>query len=370
VGLFDLIFDKDKLKDTVFIKEFSDENQLLKDLEELSSKVASDKKKYIERDANLLKIGLSGEKNVYYELKNSFVPMYCLHDIRLEYKDYVAQFDFIVITNKFIYVLETKKLVGDIQINSDGEFIRFIKDRNGKLIKREGMASPISQNQKHIDILRKILVDKGFIESTPIKSLVVVANSKTVVDKKYASKITKEAICKYDNVAAVIKKELGKESPVNLQGSKMKGIADFLNEANTVKKYDLVAKYSLTEEDFKVKSVDSKEQLFEETVIVEETVIEKETVIVKEPVVEEIVNEDEVNCANDEELEKRLKSYRLDTSRAANIKPYFVFNNEGLSQLLIHKPKSIEELSKIRGFGEKNIEKYGQAIIEIINCSH
>ena len=355
VGLLSLLFDTNKLRDTIFIKEFSEENQLLRDLEELSNRVTSDKKKYIERDANLLKIGLSGEKNVYYELKNSFIPMYCLHDIRLEYKDYVAQFDFIIITSKFIYVLETKKLVGDIQINSDGEFIRFIKDRNGKLIKREGMASPISQNQKHIDILRKLLVDIGFIESTPVKSLVVVANSKTVVDKKYAPKIIKEAICKYDNVAAVIKKELGKESPINLQGSRMKVIADFLNEANKVKKFDLIGKYSLSEEDFIVQSVEHEEQLI------------KDAVIAEEPVVEEIVKTNEVSFNSDEELEKRLKSYRLDISRATNIKPYFVFNNEALCQLLIHKPRSIEELSKVRGFGEKNIEKYGQAIIHIIN---
>ena len=48
--------------------------------------------------------------------------MLCFHDIRLEYNDYVAQFDFIVITTKFIYVLETKKLSGDIEVNSDGRF--------------------------------------------------------------------------------------------------------------------------------------------------------------------------------------------------------------------------------------------------------
>ena len=83
-----------------------------------------------------------GEQNVYYELKNSFIPMLCFHDIRLEYNDYVAQFDFIVITTKFIYVLETKKLSGDIEVNSDGDFIRIFKNNNGKVIKKEGMYSP------------------------------------------------------------------------------------------------------------------------------------------------------------------------------------------------------------------------------------
>jgi len=38
----------------------------------------------IDRDIVLLKYGLDGENNVSYELKNSFIPMLCLHDIRLQ----------------------------------------------------------------------------------------------------------------------------------------------------------------------------------------------------------------------------------------------------------------------------------------------
>jgi len=72
--------------------------------------------------------------------------MLCLHDIRLEYQDYVAQLDFVIITNKFIYVLETKKLNGDIEITPDGDFIRTIRNNDGRFIKKEGMYSPISQN--------------------------------------------------------------------------------------------------------------------------------------------------------------------------------------------------------------------------------
>lgn len=75
----------------------------------------------------LLKIGLLGEKNVNYEIKNSKVPMLCFHDIRLEIGENIAQFDFIIITHKFIMALETKQLNGDIYINEAGEFIRHIK---------------------------------------------------------------------------------------------------------------------------------------------------------------------------------------------------------------------------------------------------
>lgn len=120
----------------IFVKEFEAESQQFKDLIELSQKVLSKKKDFIEKDIRFLKQGLAGEQNVYYELKNSFIPMLCLHDIRLEIDGYIAQFDFIIVTSKFIYVLETKKLNGDIEITPDGDFIRIIRNHTGKFIKK------------------------------------------------------------------------------------------------------------------------------------------------------------------------------------------------------------------------------------------
>ncbi|MBO5131399.1 MAG: NERD domain-containing protein [Romboutsia sp.] len=36
--------------------------------------------------------------------------MICLHDIRIEKDDYVAQLDFVLVTAEFIMILEAKKL--------------------------------------------------------------------------------------------------------------------------------------------------------------------------------------------------------------------------------------------------------------------
>ena len=115
------------------------------------------KKEYVLRDIMLLKQGIAGESNVYYELKNSFVPSLCLHDIRLEHDGHIAQFDFIIITPRFICVLETKKLNDNITINSDGDFFRTILDKYGRDIRHEGIYSPISQNDRHIKLLQDIL---------------------------------------------------------------------------------------------------------------------------------------------------------------------------------------------------------------------
>ena len=55
----------------------------------------------------LLQEGETGEKNILFELKNSGIDMYILHDIRLEDGDRSAQIDFLVVTRKLIFVIES-----------------------------------------------------------------------------------------------------------------------------------------------------------------------------------------------------------------------------------------------------------------------
>ena len=44
-----------------------------------------------------------------------------------------------------------------------------------------------------------------------------------------------------------------------------------------------------------------------------------------------------------------------------------IFTNEMLDALTKMKPKSKDELRKIKGFGEKKVEQYGDEILSIIN---
>lgn len=65
-----------EIKSPIFYKEFKEENRQLFDLIELRDKVKSNKKEYIESDITFLKAGIQGERNVYFEIKNSFIPRY------------------------------------------------------------------------------------------------------------------------------------------------------------------------------------------------------------------------------------------------------------------------------------------------------
>ncbi len=78
-----------------------------------------------------------------FELKNSHMPMYILHDIFFEENGLTTQIDYIVITRKVILIIECKNLYGNITVNNQGDFTRTIQF--GKRYHKEGIYSPITQ---------------------------------------------------------------------------------------------------------------------------------------------------------------------------------------------------------------------------------
>lgn len=61
-----------------------------------------------------------------------------------------------------------------------------------------------------------------------------------------------------------------------------------------------------------------------------------------------------------------LKQYRLEKSREEGIKPYFIYNNAQLEDLIWKAPKTLEEIQQVSGFGEVKVNKYGQDILKIL----
>lgn len=55
------------------------------------------------------------------------------------------------------------------------------------------------------------------------------------------------------------------------------------------------------------------------------------------------------------------------TSRTENVKPYFIFDNKQMEDLVAKHPRTKEELLAIYGFGPKKVEKYGDEILRILN---
>jgi len=62
-----------------------------------------------------------------------------------------------------------------------------------------------------------------------------------------------------------------------------------------------------------------------------------------------------------------LRDWRKETSQKETLPVYNVFNNEQLAAITKKRPKTKIELDKINGIGEAKIEKYGEAVLRIVN---
>lgn len=337
----------DKKMEPVFLKDSSEAKEHLKDLERLLGKATGEFKLNIEKDIKLISYGIVGEENIAFELKNSHIPMYVFHDVYIEDEDLSAQIDYLVITQKRAFIIECKNLYGDIEVNSSGDFVRTL-NFNGKKFK-EGIYSPITQNQRYLNLVKKIrakknnnLLMKALFEKIfddYYKSIVVLANPKTVLNMKYATKETKGKVIRADQLIEYIKKVNLEPGVENSSLKSMEELAKSFLDICVVNKMDYTKKYrNILDAEDTGTSID-------------EDIVEK-----KEKVTQQNV-----------ELVKQLKVYRLNKSREENVKPYFLFNDRQLDDLLCKLPKSKDALKGVSGFGDIKCEKYGDEIVNIFN---
>lgn len=337
-NVFNVLTDKRDIKEPEIYKHFNEKSATISHLTELAeSKDPNIDLKKVENHLKLFTIGQTGEKNVLFELQHSMLPLVILHDVYLEYEDYAAQLDFVVITHKFILVLEVKKMFGNIHITDKGEFQRVIT-KNNRIINKEGMYSPINQVGRHVGILEKLLKDDGAIKNCPVTYAVTFANPKTILNiAKNAPANVHSSVIRHDQIKAFIQNELEKKSPVFMTDQLVYGIVD------TILKY-------------------SKEKQFNK----EDYLLQTSLAPQKEPSNVSPVPAVKLND-KDSILKKSLTEYRLNRSRELNIKPYHIFTNKMLDGLLEKKPMTIEQLLEIEGVSQKKAVDYGKDLVAIIS---
>lgn len=308
---------------------FLDNHTLEHQLEELENQ-ENNQSEEIKKQIKFFEYGITGEKKVLYELLNSHIGMYILHDINIKFGDLEAQIDFLIMTEKSVFVIECKNLYGNISIDNKGNFIRET-EINGKKTKT-GIYNPLTQCERHIGLLKNITYEKyGAFQKlifgnkldqlfTPI---VVLANDKTILNDYYAPRNIKEKVVRADQLVNYIKK---KENLRKILYTKK----DIQNYCENLLRYQIASKYMENSIKLNCKEIDNK---------------------------------------NDLELREELKSYRLKKCKEEHNKPYFIFNDKTLEDLIEKKPFTDKELIKIEGFGQYKIEKYGKDILNIIRNS-
>lgn len=322
----------DTFKDTIFLKEDSTLEKQRDALNKLLKEYPT--KEDIMEELYLINKGISGEKEIKYQLSKSNIGMYVLHDVNLQNADLKAQIDYIIITKVCAYFIECKNLVGNITINERGDFIREFVINNKKI--KKGMYSPLRQVEAQRDVFRKIWEsnidgnvffkafkkyygNKNFNDNYRV--LVVTANNETILNTRYAPKDIKTKVIRSDALIRKIEEDI-KYSDRDLWMSKkeMESWANSLlsyNVSNDIDYYDY----------YKNKFI-------------------KEKII------------------DNDNLKNKLINFRKERSATMNIPAYYVFTNEELDKLVELKPKDINELKNI--LTPIKIKTHGNEIINII----
>lgn len=323
MGLLDNIFNS--FKDTIFLKEDSD---LEKQVEELKQIKNSGNNSYsIDRDIKLLELGIKGENEIAYELKNANLGLYVLRDVTIEHEGNKAQIDYVVISKGFTYLIECKNLIGNIYVDNKGQFQREY-ELGGKKVK-EAIYSPYTQAIRHKEILKKrwisrnnkitVAMKEKYFDTLWYKPLVVLANSKSILNTKYAPKEIRNNTIRVDQLVEYIKKDLMSydKDLISSQKSMLEMGNSFL-EANVTEYNSIANKYNKNEK-----------------------------------------------IVNKEDLIEQLKNFRKEKSKEMGVPAYYVFNDEELDKIIDVMPKTVEELKPI--LTSIKIKVHGENIINIVN---
>jgi ATP-dependent DNA helicase RecQ len=68
----------------------------------------------------------------------------------------------------------------------------------------------------------------------------------------------------------------------------------------------------------------------------------------------------------DSPLLARLKAWRTETAREQSVPPYVVFHDATLSAIAAAQPTDLQQLSTISGIGTKKLERYGDALLQLL----
>lgn len=342
----------DKMREPVILKEDSEARKQLEQLNIYLQTAQPEVKSQIEKDIKLLQYGIYGEDAIMFELKNSYMPMYVLHDIFFEQNGLTTQIDYLVITRKLVIVIECKNLFGNITIDEQGNFTRTVQ--LGARYYKEGLYSPITQNQRHIDMIHNLrraskpallrsAFDKQFEKS--YRSLVVLANSKSVLDMRYAPSSIKEKIVKIDGLINYIKQLQENSKASSMSDKEMRELTDFFLGNSVQNTKDYTEKYRIS--------------------------ISENTDAGKENEEDSAGSSPEVATAAPENIEESavyqaLKAYRFRKSKEEGVKAYFLYNNAQLEEIIKIDPGTLEELKRVSGFGDVKCAKYGNDILKIL----
>jgi len=76
-----------------------------------------------------------------------------------------------------------------------------------------------------------------------------------------------------------------------------------------------------------------------------------------------------LSTESDRELLQLLKDLRLSIAREHNLPPYVIFHDKTLIDMVLIKPRTVDQLSMVHGVGQSKLQKYGAEFLRVIGES-
>lgn len=327
------------------LKNIDDKSSEIKKLEELLEKSQSEsQKELIKKDYFTRKNGYEAEKKSAYlidfYLKDS-ENTYIIHDLRLIHNGLTAQIDHLLINRLEIVLLESKSFKGMLQIKKDGS----LEVSYGNKIVT--YSNPLEQSKRHLEVLKSILKDnnllKNHIGREPIFKCYTIISPETNI-KNYS---LPDNFYKADSFISKWKEDAEKAS--FFKATKMLLSMKSRESICEIGEF-LISRHKPAKFDYEKKYVISKKEPIEE--------------IKQEIEIETIEKDTEVKDI--QLLISALKKYRYETATKNKIKPYIVFLDKTIAEILEKLPTTKDDLLKINGLGNQKVDEYGDDIINIV----
>lgn len=218
------------IKQPRFFKEFFIESQELMNLKYKLSQTADEKEKIsIKDEINELTEILDNDNQVYNRIKNSLLSAIAFYDLCIEYDGKSAKADFVIISNNFACIIDSKSLRGKIEIDKDGHFYQVYTDQEKNEETKERIKSPSPRLRDFIRLMKSMMEKELKIDYYPCIYLSVNTDEDGSFNLTKTSKRLAETVISLDEFIPYLK-DISEKSEFDMDEEDMFRIANLLGK--------------------------------------------------------------------------------------------------------------------------------------------
>lgn len=186
--------------------------------------------------------GFKGEQSIDYFLSFLTEGMYhILHDVRLKIGDHFFQIDILILSRRFLLILEVKNITGTLFF--DRNFNQLIRTQGDK---RVAFPDPIMQVNRQYHQLKKWLIQNKY-KNIPIIPLVIISSPRTILETSHQNdeiyhKIIHSA--KLPQIVSKLERTYEKNILTERQLSKLDQL---ISECHTEPSINILSQYKISE---------------------------------------------------------------------------------------------------------------------------